>query len=800
MTLSKKTITTFLSVPTALMLSTAIHAESGSRALHIPAGRLSTALNSLAEASDLQMVYDTDVTKGLQSQALNGNYTPAAALQQLLQGSGLSYQLADNGTVTISRQTPSAQPQNTSIPPEAAVLPTVQVKGQAEYATDDPYNTDYNRPNATTATKTDTPIMETPVSIQVVPRAVMDDQQAISVADAVKNVSGVQPGGYTFYDNFILRGFDAGGSTFRNGLRHQSTTSLETANLDRIEVLKGPATVLFGRSEPGGLINLTTKRPLEEAYYSIQQQFGSYDLYRTTIDATGPVLEDRSLLYRMNLAYKDNNTFQDFVSQESIFFAPSVTWRPTEKFETNLDIEYQHNEFVDVSDIGIPAIGNRPAPLPISRLLGDPAAKNRQERILVGLNWTYAFTDDWKLTNRFQYNDAAYNQNTLWANYLDNDMLYRGLWQADMNRTTYATNLDLTGHFHTGIAEHNVLAGFDYYRFEADYSAFAGETPLVPPIDIFNPSYNVNLSSLTRNDYNQFGTFPEQWYGVYFQDQITLWDRLHILGGGRQDWAEIGSSFSDVSLADAIETTTRTDYFSPRVGIVYQPWHWLSVYGNYVESLGSNNSGTPAPGTGSLSPQTAQQWEAGIKTEFFDGKLNSTLAYFDLTKQNTVTRIQGEPFDRTIGEANSEGVELDVSGQLTENLSVIGSYAYTDAKITKDFTGTEGNQLTSVPKNSGSLWAKYAFHDGVLNGLNFGSGIFARSERWAYIDNTAQMPGYVRWDASVSYSFKQLGSKITTQLNVYNLLDKKYYDHANTNLTIQPGMPLTFLGSVRVEF
>lgn len=170
---------------------------------------------------------------------------------------------------------------------------------------------------AATATKTDQPIMETPVSIQVVPRAVMDDQQVISVGDALKNVSGVQPGGYTFYDNFILRGFEANASTYRNGLRHQATTALETANLDVIEVLKGPTSVLYGRAEPGGLVNLATKRPLDVPYYSLQQQFGSYNFYRTTIDATGPLLADRTLLYRVNLAYKNNNTFQDLVTQIS---------------------------------------------------------------------------------------------------------------------------------------------------------------------------------------------------------------------------------------------------------------------------------------------------------------------------------------------------------------------------------------------------------------------------------------------------------------------------------------------------
>jgi iron complex outermembrane receptor protein len=653
---------------------------------------------------------------------------------------------------------------------------------------------------ATTATKTDTPIMETPVSIQAVPRAVLDDQQVISVADAVRNVSGVQPAGYMLYDNFILRGFDALETTYRNGLRHQSTTGLETANLEAIEILKGPASILYGRVEPGGLINLATKRPLDVPYYSLQQQFGSYNFYRTTIDATGPLVADRTLLYRMNLAYKDNNTFQDLVSQQSIFFSPSLTWRPTDRFETTIEIEYQRNRFTDVSDIGIPAIGNRPAPIPLSRFLGDPAARWTQERVFVGFEWLYRLNDAWKLVNRFQFNDATYDERTLFATDFDpgTGVLTRGLFFGDQNRRTYATNLDLVGHVRTGPVDHNVLVGFDYYRFKNAFGVAIPDTP-VPAININNPTYG---GVSFEGNPNFFGTRPEQWYGVYFQDQVTLWDKLHILGGGRYDWAETGAGNSDTSLgsANAAVTKERTGYFSPRVGIVYRPWPWLSLYGNYVKSLGSNNGGTPLPGSGPLDPQTGRQWEGGIKTEFFDGRLTSTLAYFDLTKQNVATPIPGTFFVRTIGEANSRGMELDVSGRVTEQLSLIGSYAYTDARITRDDSGNEGHRLISVPRNSGSLWAVYEFTDGPFRGVRLGTGAFARSKRMADLENTAELPGYVRWDATAGYTFRYFGTKITAQLNVYNLLNKDYYDRASSRLLIQPGMPLTFLGSLRFEY
>lgn len=453
------------------------------------------------------------------------------------------------------------------------------------------------------------------------------------------------------------------------------------------------------------------------------------------------------------------------MSQNSIFFAPSLTWRPNSRFEGNLDIEYQLNKFTDVSDIGIPAIGNRPAPIPLSRFTGDPAAQNTQRRILAGLDWTYRFNPDWKIVNRFQFNDVAYDQRTLFAVDFDQNTgeLKRGLWHADLNRRTYAANLDLVGHVRTGPLKHDLLVGVDFYRFEGVYSAFGGQTPVVPSFNIFNPSYGIDLSSITRASYNQFGTFPEQWYGVYFQDQITLWDKVHILGGGRYDWATVGTSFSSTSLplAQAAETKERTGYFSPRVGLVYRPWQWVSFYGNYVKSLGSNNSGTPLPDSGSLDPQTARQWEAGIKTEFFGGAVSSTVAYFDLTKENVATAIPGTPFSRTIGEANSRGVEFDLSGRVTDQLNVIANYAYTNAKVTKDLSGTEGNRLVAVPAHSGSLWAVYEFTDGPLQGVRLGTGAFVRSKRMADLDNTVELPGYVRWDASAGYSFMYSGSKMT---------------------------------------
>ncbi|MGH8612834.1 MAG: TonB-dependent siderophore receptor [Gammaproteobacteria bacterium] len=604
--------------------------------------------------------------------------------------------------------------------------------------------------------------METPVSIQVVPRQVLQDQQVIRIDDAVKNVSGVQSS-FNYGEegaDFLIRGFRTVSNIFRNGFRTY-TADFGTANLERIEVLKGPASVLYGRIEPGGLINLVTKRPLFSPYYSVQQQFGSYDFYRTTVDATGPLLSDGSLAYRFNLEYLDKNSFRDFVSTERIFVAPSLTWRPREDTELNLLVEYARN--TGVSDQGIPAIGNRPAPLPISRSLTGVSNENTYDVLNIFLTASHQLTDAWKLRGGFW---------SYWAQDSDSDYLFHEELLDD-NRTLtlfpapigydekrYALYLDTTGGFDAFGTQHEVLFGADYYLTDSSSKDWINAVSVITQ-DIFNPSVlDFDYASVRATNNPEHSPSGEEWVGIYFQDQVTLWDKLHLLGGGRYDWAGTRSGFSTISLADAEanEDTLTDRKFSPRVGLLYQPWAWLSLYGNYVESFGTNNgrTSTGAP----LDPQLATQYEAGIKTEFFDGQLNATLAFYHLTKENLVAPDLSTPDPRdkvTIGEARSRGIELDVSGQLTERLSLIGSYSYIDGEITRNpqqddagnpLPGNEGHRLPDVPRHSGSLWAKYAV---IPERFDIGAGIFAAGQRQGDLQNTFQLPGYVRLDAYAAY-------------------------------------------------
>ncbi|MEI8210319.1 MAG: TonB-dependent receptor plug domain-containing protein [Methylococcales bacterium] len=301
------------------------------RHYHISSGSLSHALTQFAGSAGILLSTDARLTDGKSSKGLDGEYTVEEGFQRLLAGSGLMYKITDKNTVTLQVVDNQSQSNPTS-------LPAVKVVASKDEL-NDPYNKVYTVRNSSTATKTDTPIFDTPVSLQVVPRAVMDDQNTPRIKDALENVSGVRPlttmGMGTGY---IMRGF-ATNRVYRNGLvaaPNAWPSEFDTANLESVEVLKGPTAVLFGRAEPGGLINLTTKKPLDTPYYSLQQQFGSYDYYRTQWDATGPINKDKTLLCRFNGSYQNNNSFRDLVSNDRVMISPSLTWKPNDKTDFSL--------------------------------------------------------------------------------------------------------------------------------------------------------------------------------------------------------------------------------------------------------------------------------------------------------------------------------------------------------------------------------------------------------------------------------------------------------------------------------
>ncbi|TPQ25675.1 TonB-dependent siderophore receptor [Methylomonas koyamae] len=783
---------------TALALAPAAQAENvGAKHYYdIPAQALNQALLQFGKQSRQPLIYGTDIAEHLRSRAVQGEYTDAEALNMLLADSPLRAQTTGDGTVTIQPKPPELHNKTS---PE--LMPAMTVVGKPVYAWNAPDNPDYNRPNATTATKTDTPVMETPISIQIVPKAVLADKQTMTLPDAVNgHVSGVlgRTGGGYLYDNFVIRGLAGSGfgDAYRNGLYNRQDI-YDIANIEQIEILKGPAAMLYGRIEPGGMVNYVTKKPLDTAYYSLQQQFGSFDQYRTLIDATGPLDAGKTLLYRLNGSYTDQQSFRDFVGNQRFFVAPSLTWRPSARFETNVDLEYKHDQFN--ADYGIPAVNGRPAPIPLSRNLKDGFHRQTLESTSVAVDWTYHFNDDWKITQRYLFKDWTLSGPTLYNYFgLRDDMrtLDRVATKGVQDVVSHSGNIDLNGKFEVLGSKHNLLVGFD--GFHSLTRSHDSDAPTAP-IDIYAPVYGqVDFDALTVD--NAFFYRRESWVGAYLQDQITLFDRLHILLGGRYDSVTTGQNFSPVSsqAAELGRSPANDDAFSPRAGLTYRVQDWLSLYGSFSESFSANN-GVSASGE-KFDPQRGKQYELGIKTESADQRFSSTLAFFYLTKTNMLTDDpnQANPnFQILAGQIRSRGIELDLAGQVTDQLHLLATYAYTQVNYTQDFDGLQGHRLENVPRHQGSLWGTWQFNQAFKAGL----GAVAVGPRPGDSDNSYLLPGYVRLDAMAAYTQKIGQQRLTAQLNINNLLDKEYYaNSAGSNFGVIPGAPINVMGSLKYEF
>jgi len=768
----------------------------------IAKGSLSSALLQFSETTGKKVLFNADLVRGLNSSGLHGRYSTEQALRKLLSGSGLMPRETGSGSVTLERT-----PHSSSALGEST-LGAVTVTGSADYNSTDPYNPNYNRTNAFTATKLDTPIMETPYSVSVVPQQVFKDKQVVRVEDAVNTVAGVQTswtnGGTS--DVFMMRGFQ-NTNLYRDGFLLPSilgggSARRQTANLEQIEVLKGPGSILFGRNEPGGVINLVTKRPLATSYNSIQQQFGSYGFYRTLVDSTGAVTSDHTLLYRANLSYENAGSFRDFVSNDDVFFAPSLTWNISDRTQANLDVTYEH--FDDKNDSGIPSFGNRPAPIPINRAIHEPKAnKNRGDRTYVGFNWWHEFNDNWKISHRFGAEFTDLESDFIFFGFPDpagnlnnvgND--YRGFNNGIVHEQNYYTTLNLTGKFNTAMLEHSTLWGFDYFVIDDqgegsccdDFRGGAG-------FNIFNPTY---LTSRPDFVYTPGANFTQNWYGLYFQDQIKFPFNIYGNVGVRYDNATTQNNRNGLATDD--------DHVSPRGGLLWKPLQWLSVYGSYSQNFGASNNMWSAPGQQLLPPQTAEQWELGAKTEFFGGRLTASYAYFDLTKQNLpVPDPKHYPLMITSGEQESRGHELELAGEILPGWRAVAAYTHLSyANINLGWNGgvgdDTGNRLFNAPRNYGSLWNTYEFQNASLRGLKVGGGIIASSQSQGNNNNDFQLPGYVTLNLMSSYNTKINGKSVTFQINANNLLDKTYYPGSNSWSMIGVGTPRTFLGSVRLEF
>ena len=795
----------------------------------ISAGSLSDSLLALSQATGQKVLFDANLVRGLSSQGLKGQYSPQQALQTLLIGTGLQAKTTDSGSISLEK---SPNPSSSQLLTGTTILPTIKVIGKTIYDVKDPYNEDYVLPNATAGTKTDTPIMETPLNIQVISKQVLKDQQVIRLDQALNNVSGVTTDSFSNYSfggtdqTITLRGF-ASSTYLRNGFRLQEGAGQrEMANVESVEVLKGAAAILYGMVDPGGMVNVTTKQPLATPYYAFNQQFGSYNLYRTTIDTTGPVSNNKDVLYRMNISYENSGSFRDYVNNDKLFLDPILKWNLSARTQATIELEYSH-ENIGLDYQFDPTYNGQFIKIPRNLNYSGPnSGTNKNDHIFGGFNWSHQFNDDWSIKHGVSISQNNVNRVGGVVPFSpqispNGNQVAQVLYNYDSLFNTYATNIDLTGHFNTGWLKHTLLLGGDYYRKESpltrlsSFANFNNYPAGLTFVNIFNPALGATGLTLDPNSfYSSYQTTDQ--YGLYLQDQIKLPYNVHFTGGMRYQYYHEQTGGQDNSVPQVFDTTKLTaDKVTPRFGLLWRAQSWLSLYSNYVESFGPNY-GTIYPST-PVPPSGAQQWEVGAKTEFFNGRLRATMAYYDLTKTNIAT---GDPNPAhsgssiVTGAVRSRGPELDIQGEIMQGWNVIATYTNTDIVVTSsnDPYPAQGSRYYGIPRNMGSFWNTYDFQSAVLTGFKIGGGVTLRDSQLAWTGGgpDINIPGYATVNLLAAYSMKVGKSKVTAQLNINNLLDKYYLTggtFAGPPVTngfdggyVGFGAPRTLMGSIRVEF
>ncbi|MEM9485046.1 MAG: TonB-dependent siderophore receptor [Cyanobacteria bacterium P01_F01_bin.116] len=675
---------------------------------------------------------------------------------------------------------------------------------------------DYFTPAATTATRTDSPLSDIPQSIQVIPRQIIEDEQATGIEDVLDNVAGVN-----FQGNddgrgtrFTIRGFGSFGSPIlRDGFRvfnaGNNAAAPEIANLEQIEVLKGPASVLYGEADPGGLINLVTKKPLSEPYYNLQLQAGSRDFFSPSIDLSGPITDDGDVRYRLNALYRQEDSFRDLDNNfERFFIAPTIAWDISDRTSLTASLEYIDDN--DPADFGLPAFGDSVADIPLDRVVvSNPDDTLEKEYLRTGYTLEHRFSDNWRIRNEFRYVSDEYSYGVIAVPVALNETtgdLNRILARQFNERDNYSLYTNVQGRFDTGSVEHNLLFGVDLAREEDFGGGEAAFSPLANPewfntINIFNPDYSFTKPALEDAPASLRNDSTVDRLGVYLQDQIYLTDNLIVLAGLRYDTVDQETtSTTSTAFGDIVdETEQNDDAVTPRIGVVYQPTDTISLYGSYAQSF-TPNGGTDISGS-PLEPETGDGFEVGVKADLIPNRLAATLAYFNITRQNVATADPNDPLLQALiatGEQRSQGVELDVNGEILPGWNIIASYAYTDAEITEDNTFDVGNRLPGVPEHSASLWSTYRIQSGDLEGLGFGLGLNYVGERKGGLDNSFEVDDYFLTSAAAFYR----RNNWRFQVNIDNLFDIDYIESVGAGRTrgIYPGDPLTVRASVSVEF
>ncbi|WP_420835263.1 TonB-dependent siderophore receptor [Halomonas halocynthiae] len=640
---------------------------------------------------------------------------------------------------------------------------------------------------AQAATKTETPFLETPQATSIVSAEDIERRGAQTVQRALNYTPGVytnQVGASNRYDYIVLRGFSDGSlsNTFLDGLKlmgdinSYSSLSIEPYMLESIEVVKGPASVLYGRSSPGGLVALTSKRPRFTGTPTgeLQIGLGNNSQKHAAFDVTGSVDDKQRAAFRITGTARSADTQFGSVEEESYAIAPSLTWDITDDTTLGL-MAYVSRQPKGGYHAGLPFEGT------VSTRMGHRISNNffegeesydkfKSNQTLLGYDIEHRVSDTISARQKVRYLNSDVELGQVYAyDWASETTLNRYYSGGDESLKAWTVDNQLETRVSTGEVKHRVLAGLDYQTRDNNVDWASGA---FPAIDAFNPSYGagpIGDIAVTTREQHEF----EQ-VGVYLQDQLS-WDRWHLTLGGRYDWVDINNRNRDTDATSKLDDTQ----FSGRAGLLYAFDNGVSPYLSYSTSF-TPTSFVDASGD-VLEPMKGKQVETGLKFQPRGTQDQYSVALFHINQENVATKEQPTDPYRAVGEIRSQGVELEASTNITDALRLQAGYAYTDITYAESDDGNEGNSAIYAPKHLASAWGYYDVMSGPLAGLNAGLGVRYYADIQADRANTEQVPDYTLVDATLGYDFSQVGFEgVSARLNVNNVLDKSYVASCNS--------------------
>lgn len=658
----------------------------------------------------------------------------------------------------------------------------------------------YGSDVSTAALKVDAPVLDVPQTVQTITGDFLEDQDADRLDEVLRNVSGVNA--FSSYVDFSMRGFRIS-EYLVDGTKAQGSFFFATPKLTdvkRIEVVKGPSSVVYGQLEPGGMLNVITKDPRGTPSRTISAGFGRYDQYEASADLTGPLTKGGDLQYRLMGDVESSGSFRKFQETQRYGIIPKVAWTPGTSTKVTLKGRWFDETRGGQRDRGIvapPRQNGEPNvdALDVDWTANEPGDEATSFGYSAQAEVEHAFTDALRVRSTVRYAHTRYTNRYHEPDDFEQQngrlMLTRQYRNQEFIIDDIAANLNFIGDVATGPVKHQIVIGGDFYDSDTntDYTYRNA-----PPLDVFNPEYGGLNPSSYETSFGLNGNRGNREYGALIQDLITIVPSLKVLGGLRYDSFEQDLSRT-YSTGSEQKAGSSKSAFTMRGGVVYKPLSNVSLYGSYSEGFKPPLVFFQRDGLGGpFDPTESWQVETGVKAQWFDGRLTTSAAGYQIAKTNIlVTDPNADSFQYIqLGEVGSTGFEVDALGSITPNWSVTANYSYNDAEVTEDSNEDNvGKAQPNAPNHTAALWSRYEFSD---LGLGLGGGTIFVGDRETFGDLT--IPSYTIFDAAVYYQWR----RYNVQLNVKNLFDKRHFTGGYSSTALWPGTPRTFSLSVSVDF